>query len=170
MAEATTRPKVTGNRAAICWLTDWPLESEVPKFPRTAPVSQCQYWTSSGSFRCSCALTRAISAGVALTPPARVTAGSPGTSASRKKMANDTMSSTGMMLTRRRRTNLPTRLPWQPFAVVYRPTALPLWQRSASYSGPSSKRRSNQLRHPRAPGGSGMVPVFLSRVEYWTIA
>ena len=112
MAEATTRPKVTGNRAAICWLTDWPVESEVPRFPRTAPESQCQYWTINGSLRCNCARTRAISAGVALTPPARVTAGSPGTSARRKKMAKETMSNTGMMLSRRRRTNLPTRLPW----------------------------------------------------------
>src|ERR1019366_1343764 len=33
MAEATTRPKVTGNRVAICWLTDCPVESEVPRFP-----------------------------------------------------------------------------------------------------------------------------------------
>ncbi len=122
MAEATTRPKVTGNRAAICWLTDWPLESEVPKFPCTAPVSQCQYWTINGSLRCSCALTRAISAGVAVTPPASVTAGSPGTSANKKKMAKDTMSNTGMMLTRRRMTNLPTRLPRQPFAFVHRLT------------------------------------------------
>ena len=111
MAEATTRPKVTGNRAAICWLTDWPVESEVPKFPCSAPESQCQYWTSKGSLRWSWARTRAISAGVALTPPASVTAGSPGTSASRKKTANETMSSTGTRLSRRRRTNLPTRPP-----------------------------------------------------------
>ena len=53
-----------------------------------------------------------MAAGVALSPPAKVTAGSPGTSASRKKTAKETMSSTGMMLTRRRRTNLPIRPPY----------------------------------------------------------
>ena len=45
-AEATTRPKVTGNRMAICELTDWPVERDVPRFPCSALVSQCQYWTS----------------------------------------------------------------------------------------------------------------------------
>ena len=136
MAEATTRPKVTGNRMAICWLTDWPVESEVPRFPRIAPKSQCQYWTIKGSLRCNCARTLAISAGVALTPPARVTAGSPGTSASKKKTAKETMSNTGIMLTRRRRINQPTRPPWQPFAVLLK--SLTPWrcQRGSSYSRP----------------------------------
>ena len=124
MAEATTSPKVTGKRWAICWLTDCPVESDVPRLPCRAAVSQCQYWTSNGSLRWSWLRTWAMAAGVALSPPAKVTAGSPGTSASRKKTAKETMSSTGMMLTRRRRTNLPTRPPWQPVAVVKRPTPL----------------------------------------------
>ena len=70
-------------------------------------MSQCQYWTSNGSLRWSSARTRAISAGVALRPPASVTAGSPGTSASRKKTANETMSSTGITLNSRLRIDLP---------------------------------------------------------------
>ena len=53
MAEATTRPKVTGKRWAICWLTDCPVESDVPRLPCRAAVSQCQYWTSNGSLRWS---------------------------------------------------------------------------------------------------------------------
>lgn len=109
--EATTRPKVIGNRMAIWELTDWPVERDVPKFPWRALVSQCQYWTSSGSLRWSSARTRAISAGVALKPPANVTAGSPGTSASKKKTANETMSSTGMTLNSRLRIDLPTHTP-----------------------------------------------------------
>ena len=69
---------VTGNRAAIPDATVSWLNSEFPRFPPSAALSQFQYWAKKPSFRCSCAVIFAISAGVALVPPARAMAGLPG--------------------------------------------------------------------------------------------
>ena len=70
--------RVTGKRAAMPDATVSLLKREFPRFPCSAALSQIQYWAKKPSFRWSCAVILAISAGVALVPPARATAGLPG--------------------------------------------------------------------------------------------
>ena len=69
---------VTGNRAAMPDATVSLLNSEFPRLPPRAALSQFQYWAKKPSFKCSWAVILAISAGVALVPPARAMAGFPG--------------------------------------------------------------------------------------------
>ncbi len=70
--------KVTGKRAAMPDDTVSLLNSEFPRFPCRAAFNQFQYCTKNPSSRWSCLVIWAISAGVALAPPARVMAGLPG--------------------------------------------------------------------------------------------
>ena len=70
--------KVTGKRAAMPDDTVSLLNSEFPRSPWSAAFNQFQYWTKKPWLRWSSLVILAISAGVALAPPARVMAGLPG--------------------------------------------------------------------------------------------
>ncbi len=74
----TATLSVTGKRAAMPDATVSLLNSELPRFPCRAARSQFQYCAKKPSLRWSCAVILAISAGVALVPPARAMAGLPG--------------------------------------------------------------------------------------------
>jgi len=50
----TISDSVTPSRVVICSPTSRPLMGETPRSPCSAPLSQCQYWVSSGSSSPSC--------------------------------------------------------------------------------------------------------------------
>jgi hypothetical protein len=110
MASATVRAprvsdRVAGMRLPMAPITVRLENSEVPKSPCSAPLTQLQYCSSTGLSRPSRWRVSSICSAVAVSPPASVYAGSPGTRNVSRKTISDTMNSTGMALSRRRPTS-----------------------------------------------------------------
>ena len=94
--------KVTGNLAAMpdvtlsFWNSDW------PRLPCTAPLSHRQYWAKKPWLRWSCLVILAISAGVALVPPASATAGLPGMIRMSEKIPSEIRNNSRIEISNRR--------------------------------------------------------------------
>ena len=109
--------RVTGKRAAMPEATVSLLKRELPRFPCSAALSQFQYWAKKPSFRWSCVVILAISAGVALVPPARAMAGLPGMIRMSEYTPTVMRKSSRMVMSSRRATNV-SRDPLPPDAIT----------------------------------------------------
>ena len=89
-----TSHTVAGSRCASSLVTGWLVNSEVPSVPCSTPSIQCQYWTPTGAVRPSLASVAWYSAAVCPAPRI-LTAGSPGTMATMRKVRIDTANSSG---------------------------------------------------------------------------
>ena len=80
------------------------VNSECPRSPRSTWLSHSQYWAKNPSFKWSCWRICATSEALAWIPPARVSAGSPGSRSTRLNTAREMMSSRGTVISSRRAT------------------------------------------------------------------